>query len=87
MYLYIVCVSICHSSIILVCGLYSCRSLEFVVCERAHFSLLCRMPCSGLEMVAEEEELQGYKVAIIQEWALNRARYYHIHNTCIHIRL
>lgn len=50
------------------------REMEFVVCEREHFSSLCAMPESGLELVNPEIELQGFRVAVLKESALNRAR-------------
>ena len=53
---------------------YVCREMEFVVCERAHFSSLCSMPGSGLEQVTTDAELQGYRIAVLADWALNRAR-------------
>jgi hypothetical protein len=48
--------------------------MEFVVCEREYFSSLCSLPGSGLEMVTSDTEIQGYQVAVIRDWALNRAR-------------
>ena len=45
------------------------------MCEREYFSSLCSLPGSGLEMVASDTEVQGYQVAVIRDWALNRARY------------
>ena len=45
------------------------------MCERAHFISLCSLPGTGLELVAREVELQGYRVAVLQDWALDRARY------------
>jgi hypothetical protein len=48
--------------------------MEFVVCERAHFASLCSLPGSGMEVVTSETEIQGYRVAVLGEWALNRAR-------------
>ena len=48
---------------------------QFVVCERRKFSQLAKLPSSCFKVVKSEEELHGYKVAVVQEWALSRARY------------
>lgn len=82
-HVYIV-VSLCTCIILMcvyMCSVYTiptCRGLEFVVCERAHFISMCSLPGSGMKLVEREVEMQGYRVAILQDWALNRARY-HIH--------
>ena len=49
--------------------------MKFVVCERSWFTTLCSRPECGMELVAEEVEIQGYRIAVLKEWALNRARY------------
>ena len=54
--------SFCHSS------------YEFVVCETERFSGLAELPSSCFEVVRREEVLEGFRVAVIQEWALSRAR-------------
>jgi len=48
--------------------------IEFVVCETERFSRLAELPSSCFEVVRQEEVLEGFRVAIIQEWALSRAR-------------
>ena len=64
---------------ILVCFQCVCcwyfRHMEFVVCERANFLSLSALPGSALEVVTEETEIQGYRMAVLREWALNRARW------------
>ena len=57
----------------------TCRQMEFVVCERAHFISLCSQAGSGMELVAGEVEMQGYRMAVLQHWALNRARYMYMY--------
>ena len=32
------------------------------------------MPGSCVELVSEREQLEGFKVAVVKEWALNRTR-------------
>ena len=45
------------------------------MCERANFLSLSALPGSALEVVTEETEIQGYRMAVLKEWALNRARW------------
>ena len=52
------------------------------MCERSQFLCLCSRPGSGVEVVAREVEIQGYRVAVLREWALNRARYLYSIYTC-----
>ena len=58
-----------------VCVVGIIRHMEFVVCERANFLSLSALPGSALEVVTEETEIQGYRMAVLREWALNRARW------------
>ena len=55
------------------------------MCERAHFISLCSLPGSGMELVEREVELQGYRVAILQDWALNRARYHTVTGRAVYL--
>ena len=50
-------------------------SSEFVVCECAWFKELSTRPGSCIEVVSEREQLEGFKVAVVKDWALNRTRY------------
>ena len=50
-----------------------CRS-EFVVCECAWFKELSNQPGSCIEMVSERQQLEGFKVAVVKDWALNKTR-------------
>ena len=45
-----------------------------MVCEREKFRLLSGLAGSCFRVESEREELQGYKVAVIRSWVLNRAR-------------
>ena len=53
---------------------YDCSS-EFVVCECAWFEELSTQPGSCIEVVSERQQLEGFKVAVVKDWALNRTRY------------
>ena len=50
-----------------------CRP-EFVVCECSWFKELSTLPGSCVELVSERQELEGYKVAMVKDWVLNRPR-------------
>ena len=58
-------------------------SHEFVVCETERFSRLAELPSSCFKVVRRGVVMEGYQMAVIQEWALNRARWvsrmYHRH--------
>ena len=55
--------------------IYSYFSSEYVVCERERFKELSALPGTCIEVVSEWEELEGYKVAMVKDWALNKTRY------------
>ena len=64
-----------QQSNVLISGNLPSSPQQFVVCERRKFSQLAKLPSSCFKVVKSEEELHGYKVAVVQEWALSKARY------------
>ena len=46
-----------------------------MVCECSWFKELSAKPGSCIQVVSERQQLQGFKVAVVKEWALNRTRY------------
>ena len=53
--------------------MYTFRS-DFVVCECSRFKELSLLDGSCIEVVAERQQLEGFKVAVVKNWALNRTR-------------
>ena len=53
----------------------ACSPEAFVVCEREKFQQLSRAAGSCFQVVSEREKLQGYRVGVVKEWVLNKARY------------
>ena len=50
-------------------------SLEFVVCECDWFKELSTLPGTCVDLVSERQEIEGFKVAVVKDWALNKTRY------------
>ena len=47
---------------------------SFVVCEKDKFLCLSEMKGSCFQVTSSREELCGYKVAVVKDWVLNKAR-------------
>ena len=45
------------------------------MCETERFSRLAELPSSCFKVVKRGVVMEGYQMAVIQEWALNRARW------------
>ena len=45
------------------------------MCETERFSRLAELPSSCFKVVRKGVVMEGYQMAVIQEWALNRARW------------
>ena len=45
-----------------------------MVCECSWFEELSVKPGSCIEVVSERQQLQGFKVAVVKDWALNRTK-------------
>ena len=48
---------------------------QFVFCERGKIERLSAASESCFQVVSGREELVGYRVVIIKDWLLNKARY------------
>ena len=55
------------------------------MCETERFSRLAELPSSCFKVVRKGVVMEGYQMAIIQEWALNRARW--VSRMCVVISL
>ncbi len=65
---------VCLFVYICMCLFISFRPTQFVVCEGQKFSELSTLPSSCFHVVNAGLQLEGYRVAVVTEWALNRAR-------------